>query len=258
MDSNIKIIIATHKIYQMPQDPLYIPVQVGAEGKNDIGYQRDNIGENISSKNPNYCELTGLFWAWKNLNADYIGLAHYRRHFSYKKKKDKFSSILTNSEAARLCSKYDVIVPKKRRYFIETLESHYYHTHDGNHLEFARQVIKEKCPEYLPTFERVMKRSGAHMFNMFIMKKELLDQYCSWVFDILFEIEKRINLKDLSAFDARLFGRISELLLDVWLTKNNISYKEIPFIQLGNENWFQKIKGFIEAKYFGKKYSCSK
>jgi hypothetical protein len=90
------------------------------------------------------------------------------------------------------------------------------------------------------------------------MKKELLDQYCSWVFDILFEIEKRINLKDLSAFDARLFGRISELLLDVWLTKNNISYKEIPFIQLGNENWFQKIKGFIEAKYFGKKYSCSK
>jgi hypothetical protein len=90
------------------------------------------------------------------------------------------------------------------------------------------------------------------------MKKELLDQYCSWVFDILFEIEKRINLKDLSAFDARLFGRISELLFDVWLTKNNISYKEIPFIQLGNENWFQKIKGFIEAIYFGKKYSCSK
>ena len=77
---NIKIIVATHKKYKMPNDAMYLPVQVGAEGKETLGYVRDNEGENISHKNPNYCELTGLYWAWKNLDAEYLGLAHYRRH----------------------------------------------------------------------------------------------------------------------------------------------------------------------------------
>ena len=63
---NIKIIVATHKKYKMPNDAMYLPVQVGAEGKETLGYVRDNEGENISHKNPNYCELTGLYWAWKN------------------------------------------------------------------------------------------------------------------------------------------------------------------------------------------------
>ncbi len=62
----IKIIIASHKKYQKPVENIYLPVQVGAEGKEKIeGYTQDNTGENISTKNPNYCELTGLYWAWK-------------------------------------------------------------------------------------------------------------------------------------------------------------------------------------------------
>ena len=77
---NIKIIVATHKKYWMPEDSMYLPVHVGAAGKAGIGYQRDDTGKNISDKNPNFCELTGLYWAWKNLKADYVGLAHYRRH----------------------------------------------------------------------------------------------------------------------------------------------------------------------------------
>ena len=64
---NIKIIVATHKKYKMPNDMMYLPVQVGAEKKESLGYARDNEGENISKKNPNYCELTGLYWAWKQM-----------------------------------------------------------------------------------------------------------------------------------------------------------------------------------------------
>ena len=80
---DIKVIVAAHKKYQMPKDTMYIPVQVGAEGKNIIEeYKQDSEGENISNKNPYYCELTGLYWAWKNLEADYIGLVHYRRYFT--------------------------------------------------------------------------------------------------------------------------------------------------------------------------------
>ena len=101
--SNIKIIVATHKKYEMPQDDMYLPLHVGAINKEDIGYQKDCFGNNISLKNSSYCELTGLYWAWNNLDADYIGLAHYRRHFSRRsflyrvihKKKD---SILTKKE----------------------------------------------------------------------------------------------------------------------------------------------------------------
>ena len=84
----VKIVVATHKKYEMPKDGMYLPLHVGAEGKKDsngnaldLGYQKDNTGENISKKNASYCELTGLYWAWKNLKDDYIGLEHYRRHF---------------------------------------------------------------------------------------------------------------------------------------------------------------------------------
>ena len=90
---SVKVIIAAHKKYQMPHDDMYIPLHVGAEGKLDqdgkkldLGYVKDNTGDNISKLNPSFCELTGLYWAWKNIDADYIGLAHYRRHFCITKK----------------------------------------------------------------------------------------------------------------------------------------------------------------------------
>ena len=77
----VTVVVATHKPYAMPADPLYLPLHVGAEGKESIGFAGDNTGDHISAKNPQFCELTGLYWAWKNVDADYIGLAHYRRHF---------------------------------------------------------------------------------------------------------------------------------------------------------------------------------
>ena len=78
---DIKILVATHKKYWMPDDDVYVPLHVGAEGKESLGYLPDNTGDHISSKNPSYCELTGLYWAWKNLDCEYIGLCHYRRYF---------------------------------------------------------------------------------------------------------------------------------------------------------------------------------
>ena len=76
--------MAAHKLYWMPSDSVYMPIHVGREGKADLGYVGDNTGDNISAKNPNYCELTALYWAWKNLEADYVGLVHYRRYFTNK------------------------------------------------------------------------------------------------------------------------------------------------------------------------------
>ena len=259
MNKKIKVIIATHKKYDMPSDKMYLPLQVGAEGKNDLGYEKDNTKDNISLKNPYFCELTGLYWAWKNLKEDYIGLAHYRRHFASKKinKKDLFNSVLTKEEASKLLNNTDIIVPKKRNYYIENLYSHYEHTMYIEPLDITGQILQERYPEYMLEFDKLKTRRSAHMFNMFIMKKDKLDEYCTWLFDILFELEKRVDNSKYDSFHARFYGRVSELLLDVWLNTKGYSYKEVKVISMEKVNWWKKGTSFLKAKLLGKKYGKS-
>lgn len=256
---NIKVIVATHKKYQMPSDKMYLPIHVGANGKEKIGYENDDKGENISIKNPYFCELTGLYWAWKNLNAKYIGLAHYRRHFASKNiiKNDLFNSVLTKEEADKLFDEVDIIVPKKRKYYIENLYSHYEHTMYVEPLDITGNIIQEKYPEYLDEFNKLKKRTSAHMFNMFIMKKDKLNEYCTWLFDILFELEQRVDNSKYDSFHARFYGRVSELLFDVWLNTKGYNYKEVKVISMEKVNWLKKGTSFLRAKFLGKKYGKS-
>ena len=105
------ILIATHKQYRMPEDSVYLPIHVGKECSSlQLPYIGDNTGENISIKNPHYCELTAIYWAWKNLSADAIGLVHYRRHFSLRHPtlfcKDKFTYALNTTEVESLLQEY--------------------------------------------------------------------------------------------------------------------------------------------------------
>ena len=259
---NIAIIVAAHKEYKMPESDIYLPLQVGAEGKEHFGYQTDNQGVNISEKNPYYCELTGLYWAWKNLDNDYIGLVHYRRHFTVEKfipkgEDIKFDITLNRQQVENLLDKSDVILPKKRRYYIENLYDHYKHTMYVEPLDETEKIIREKYPEYLFEFGKLKKRTIAHMFNMFIIKKDIADRYCQWLFDILFELERRIDPKQYDKFHARYLGRISELLLDVWINTNHIKYSELKVMDMERINWFNKGKSFIKAKFTGKKYGES-
>ena len=119
----------------------------------------------------------------------------------------------------------------------------------------------EKYPEYINCFDRVLKQKSGYMFNMMIMKKSLLDEYCLWVFDILFELNKRIDASELSPFQSRYLGRVSEIIFNVWLqyqieiekiSKDEI--KELPYIFMDDINWIKKIGAFLKAKFFGKKY----
>lgn len=247
---NIKIIVASHKPYQMPKDNIYLPLHVGREGKSDIGFQGDNTGENISEKNVNYCELTGLYWAWKNLAADYIGLAHYRRHFVGNKHcKDKWERVAGKDEIEQVLQNADVILPPKRNYFIETTYNQYAHAHHAVDLDTAREILEEKYPKYLPEFDSCMKRTSGHKFNMLIMKRELLDDYCTWLFDLLFELEKRLDISAYSANDKRVFGFVSERLLDVWIGTNQIEYQEMPVLFMEKQNWVVKGGNFLKRKF---------
>ncbi|MGT2811633.1 DUF4422 domain-containing protein [Streptococcus minor] len=260
---NIKLIIATHKKFQMPRNKkLYLPIQVGSEGKAELGYQTDNTGENISLRNPYYSELTGLYWAWKNLDCDYLGLVHYRRYFS--KKTQRFTEgldiddvILDQNDIEHLLEQAEVIVPKKRKYYIETLYSHYAHTHDKRHLEITRTILAEQQPDYLDSYDAVMRQRSGYMFNMFIMSKPLSDTYCEWLFPIIDELFNRIDVDGYSSFDARLFGRVSECLFNVWLSHQQLKTIEVPFMYMEKVNFFKKGKSFLEAKFLGKKYGSS-
>lgn len=248
---DIKIIVAAHKPYTMPQDDIYLPLHVGALGKQDIGFVRDDSGDNISDKNSGFCELTGLYWAWKNLDADYIGLAHYRRHFGKK------NNIMSGKTAESLLKKADVIVPKKRNYYIENLYSHYVNTMHKEPLDIALDIIRENYPSYIPELEKLHTRKSAHMFNMFVMKKEHFDGYCEFLFDVLFRLEQKTSHLEYDAFHSRYYGRISELLLDVWLNTNKIESVEYPFVYMEKVNVFKKGFAFLMAKFFGKKYGKS-
>ncbi|AXQ78533.1 DUF4422 domain-containing protein [Streptococcus chenjunshii] len=260
----IKILVATHKQFQMPADTeLYLPLHVGREGKKDLGYTGDNTGDNISRLNPYYSELTGLYWAWKNLSCEYLGLVHYRRYFakkrqSYREEIKIDDIILSQADIEKLLKEADVLVPKKRKYYIETLYSHYAHTHDAKHLELTREILAALYPDYLKTFDSVMKQRSGYMFNMFIMKKDLADAYCEWLFTLLDELYKRLDLTGYSSFDARLFGRVSERLFNVWLSQQGeLAVKEVPFVYMEKINIFQKGSAFLAAKFLGKKYGKS-
>ena len=140
----ISIIVATHKEYRMPADPLYLPLQVGASLHQPLPYPGDNTGESISGKNATFCELTGLYWAWKNLNADAVGLCHYRRYFAgrhFSHRRDKWDRILTAGEAQELLEKAPVLLPRKLNYYIETGYSQYAHAHHEEDLIAAREIL---------------------------------------------------------------------------------------------------------------------
>lgn len=298
-----KVLIALHKPYAVPGDEMYIPMHVGAKGKPMFFRKGDKVvseeemsralengedgadfypvegddeGENISSKNPYYCELTGLYYAYKNWNYDALGLVHYRRYFKSPNaghlEIDVFQNILTSDEADELLQAHDIILPKRRNYYIESLYTHYAHTHEKEHLLFAAKVIKELKPSYYPYVSPAFNSKNGFMFNMFIMKKNLMDSYFEFLFPVLFELEKNLEKANLVYFEPsdntndaqkeadfknRLYGRVSEILFNVWFLKEAPTFTELPMIETEPTDWIEKGTSFLNARFFGKKYTGS-
>ncbi len=253
---DMKIVVAVHKPSRLPEDALYLPVQVGAALHPPLaipGLARDDTGLSISEKNPNYCELTALYWAWKNLPGEYLGLAHYRRYFAARRTgADKWARIAKQQDIAPLLEECGVVLPVKRNYWIETNYSQYVHAHHARDLDETRAILAECWPDYLPAFDRVMGRTSGHRFNMFVMRRDLLDAYCTWLFDVLFRLERRLDISGYSANDARVFGFVSERLLDVWLETNQVVYREMPVVFTEKQNWLKKGTAFLKRKFVGK------
>ena len=247
-----RIVVAVHKPYPMPQDPVYLPVQAGSALHEPLGFTGDDSGENISKKNPNYCELTCLYWAWKNLDADALGLCHYRRYFAGRPFGSKWERILTGEQAEKLLSKTPVVLPRKRNYYIETGWSQYAHAHHEEDLLAVRAILETQYPAYVPAFDRTLGRTKGHRFNMFIMRREALDDYCTWLFAVLAELEEKLDISEYSSNDQRVFGFVAERLLDVWIETEGVPYYECPVIHMESQHWLKKGSAFLKRKFAAK------
>ena len=253
METEVKLVVACHKPYWHCADPVYCYVEAGAALHNMLmpDMLHDNTGDQISEKNETFCELTVLYWAWKNLKEPYLGLCHYRRFFAKRRPGSRWKRILTGDELKKYLKNTDVVLPKKRHYWIETNYSQYIHAHHREDLDTTRRILERVCPEYLPAYDRSMARTSGHRFNMLLMKRELLNSYCTWLFDILFRLEAELDISQYSPKDRRVFGYVSERLLDVWLETNRISYRELPVVNLERQNWLKKGGMFLFRKLRG-------
>ncbi len=261
----MSIYIAFHKKHPfLTTDSVYKPLHVGkALSKKDLGFDGDNTGENISGKNRYYSELTGLYWIWKNTQSEFVGLSHYRRFFFAKKptlamrlkkcyeylglqgKKRvgvHYSSninskklILTGTETQKLLKTYDAIIPVKRKLKYSVYEQ-YNRKHIIGDLDKTKQIILSLFPDYENAFNQCMQQKEILHCNMFVLKRQLFEDYMNWLFPILFELEKQTDISRYSNYQKRLYGFISERLFDVWLIKNKPKTISLPVI------YFKKLK----------------
>lgn len=228
-----EIYVVSHKPFKVPSNPIYTPIQVGYNEKNlfDNGV-RDNIGINIANKNANYCELTALYWIWKNVaDVENVGLCHYRRYFVRSLKFKNEKNFLNARSIQKILEDYEIIVPKKMN-IIKNVKSFYYVYGQGRKKDIDRMenIIKEKYPEYVPALEKVLAGHSAFYCNMMITSKTLYDAYCEWLFDILFCLEKVTDLSGYTREEARIYGYLSEILLNVWAEKNKLKIKYVPVV----------------------------
>ncbi len=243
-----------------------VPVSAGAAlyDKDDRTVElRDDSGITISKKNPNYCELTVQYWAWKNLECDVCGIMHRRRYFDFDENKiygcrdhskhlprpyrifdEPSESVLKRINAdygtvSRLTDEYQIIAAVRENIY-RSVES-YYNKNDRREFDdmaLVREIIAEKYPEYAAAADKYLTGTYAYFCNMFIMEKSLFDSYSEWLFRILAEYEQR---KPKEYFYPREQGKIAERLFGIYMTyvidRTDISCAEIPRIH------FAKIDG---------------
>lgn len=226
----IEMYVVSHKNFEKPMVGCYKSLLVGANNNKAKLDLFDNTGENISKKNKNYCELTGLYWMWKNSNADVLGLCHYRRYFTKAVFSDKEKYFLNEGDIKQLMSKYDVIVPQKR-YYKERVIQAINIAPNMDDVKEMENALRTLAPEYLDRYQEYLNGNECYLYNMCIMKKEILDSYCEWLFKILEYIENDYFVDNDDPYRSRLFGFLSERLIYVWITKN-IDKKKIKEVRV--------------------------
>lgn len=248
-----EIFTITHKPFTPPDDPMYIPLHVGRAKSGDLGFLGDDTGESISAENPYFCELTGMYWIWKNrCNADYIGICHYRRYLINDK-----GCLFTQAELEDVLSQYDIVTTK-----LLTLTCSYEQGFSENHhrkdLQIMADVIQEKYPEYYHTYRSLVTGPHTYFGNIFVTSKELYSRYCQWLFDILFEVKKRTDFTGYNSYQKRLFGFLSEFLQTLWIQKNGLAAYECMVGMSGEKYETRQLKEKLGTFFAARDYEGAK
>lgn len=245
-EPDIKLLVVCHKPAYVPKMPYLFPIQVGAaEAPARLPEMaHDDDGENISKKNPFYCELTAIYWAWKNLKADYYGLFHYRRYLSFDpgiKDNDEYGNIATDrlngcdiSELglkpeliAKTVTSNDIVTVRMRD-LGKTVQEDYRDAPDQHieHLNLAIDVLRKRYPAYIASAESYFNSNKAYECNMFVMTRAIFAEYCEWIFGILGEVEKGIDFTDLNVRESRVMGYIAERLTGIFISRKKNEEKK--------------------------------
>lgn len=185
-----------------PEFPAYVcPLILGRGGVEDerpgtAWEPHDDEGDNISEKNPNYCELTGLYWIWKNRlqgSDEYVGLCHYRRCLD-----------VTEDDLARLkASDVDAVLPFPMLHAPDIREHHARYVKERD-WETMLRALEEIHPKDMERYEEIFSKPYFYNYNMFIVKKRVLADYCAWLFPILERTEETSNPKGRERSDRYL------------------------------------------------------
>lgn len=245
---SVKIFAMTHKEFDVPKNPMYVPLHVGhKQAKKEFGYLGDDTGDHISDLNCYYAELSGVYWIWKNyFQADYVGICHYRRFLT-----NEEGYVFSEAQYEEILQEYDIITTKQLE-----LPNSYHYGFGAHHkietLDETGRVIQELYPEYYDTFLTLVHKNKTYFGNIMVAKKSLFDEYAKWVFDILFELQKRIDLTFEDDYHKRVFGFISEFLLYVWVTVRKLKAFECRVAIIGEKMETREIKEKM-ADFFRKK-----
>lgn len=261
-NADIKILVVNHKPSYVAENALLKPIQVGAaiaDNKLDgMAYYDDEGKDNISSKNPSYCELTAIYWAWKNLDADYYGLFHYRRYLSFSSEQESSpyaGRAYTDVEAAapqigldeklmrKTIEQYDMIIPRKDDTRTATNDKTIYEQYKNEHnirdLDYCVSYIHKRYPEIAP-FTEALHTSKAYFCNMFIMKKEIFQKYCEFMFDILESFDKNNDISEYNVQQYRVNGFLAERLTNIYIhylqSRDMYKIKELQMAYFENTN----------------------
>ena len=245
--AKIQLFVCCHQPSFVPEHPLLVPIQVGAALSQERfpGFLQDDQGaDNLSGKNRSYCELTAQYWAWKNAQADYYGLFHYRRYLypdpgaklPYRLERAPTREVLDRlgyGGFGELISHYDVILPKGEDMRLPVWK-HYAQApfHHGEDLELAHKILLERRPEFAGAAEEYLSGSLCYFGNIFIMGKEVFHDYCAWLFPLLAEFDARSDTSGYSPQERRVDGYLAERLLGIyaaWLRREGgVKMLELP------------------------------
>jgi hypothetical protein len=248
----LSVFAATQSRIEAKLPEYIVPLEVGAADLDlHTGYRRDDEGEEISGRNRYYCELTALFWAWKNCSAGVKGLCHYRRFLGKLDRPDVYElylvpqreaaqHLMSEEDILKYMGEYDVILPFPLGPSPMTAKENLLTCVQEKDLTAFEEVLRRRAPEYAETWQQVLMGRHVSYCNMMIMKQPMFDDYCGWLFRILQEAEAAIGASRAAGNHERVYGYIAELMLNVWVRFHRLRVKYVSMVmpmEGGTSGW---------------------